>query len=301
MGKLKSYAGISRLRFLLLPVALVAAGTAAAAYDNHSLDIIRAMVALAGLLALHIGVNAINEASDARRGIDKKNPETPFSGGSGTVPSGRVSIREAALFGFIATAFGIFVGLWFLFKLGWVMLPLILSAAVLVVGYTDLFARIGLGEVAAGLGLGVLPVIGSALVQNGTLGKTAIGAGIISFMLTFNLLLLNEFPDQDADRRGGRKNLVLILGPAGAARIWLSVVAAVQILIVLSVATGTLPWPSVIAILPVFILRSTVQWVLTGAARETIPPVSALGANVSWNLATHAMLAVGLFAAWIIM
>jgi 1,4-dihydroxy-2-naphthoate octaprenyltransferase len=301
MGKLKSYAGISRLRFLFLPVALVAAGTAAAAYDNNSLDMTRAMVALGGLLALHIGVNAINEASDARRGIDRENPQTPFSGGSGTVPSGRVSVREAALFGFIATGIGIFVGLWFLLKLGWVMLPLILAAAVLVIGYTDLFARIGLGEVAAGLGLGVLPVIGSALVQNGTLGKTSVAAGIISFMLTFNLLLLNEFPDQDSDRSGGRRNLVLMLGPAGAARIWLSVVVAVQMLIILSAVTGTLPWPSIIAILPVFMLRGVIEWARSGAVRDTVPPVSALGANVSWNLTTHAMLALGLFAAWRVM
>jgi 1,4-dihydroxy-2-naphthoate octaprenyltransferase len=35
--------------------------------------------------------------------------------------------------------------------------------------------------------------------------------------MTFDLLLLNELPDEEADRAGGRRNLVLILGRRAAA------------------------------------------------------------------------------------
>lgn len=301
MSRLKSYAGISRLPFLLLPVVLVAAGTAAAAWDSGYISIHDALLALAGLLALHIGVNAINEASDARRGIDQENPRTPFSGGSGTVPSGKISVRAAALYGFASTGAGLLVGLWFLFRVGWVMLPLIAIAAILVVGYTDFFARTGLGETAAGLGLGALPVIGSALVQHGTIGTAAVAVGIISFMLTFNLLLLNEFPDQDMDRNGGRKNLVIILGTHKAAMIWLVIALGVPFLIMIMVMAGILPWPVLPGMLPVIILRDALRWAHRKSMEEPVPPIASLRANVLWNLATHLLVALGLLCAcWLI-
>ena len=51
--------------------------------------------------------------------------------------------------------------------MGWILLPIILAGAVSILAYTDVLARIGVGEIAAGFGLGAGPVIGSALVQGG--------------------------------------------------------------------------------------------------------------------------------------
>ena len=34
--------------------------------------------------------------------------------------------------------------------------------------------------------------------------NTALAAGVPAFLMTFNLLFLNEFPDEEADRAGGR-------------------------------------------------------------------------------------------------
>lgn len=44
--------------------------------------------------------------------------------------------------------------------------------------YTDLLARLGLGEVAAGLGLAALAVAGTALVQGGSAGPTVWAAAV---------------------------------------------------------------------------------------------------------------------------
>jgi 1,4-dihydroxy-2-naphthoate octaprenyltransferase len=69
--------------------------------------------------------------------------------------------------------------------------------------YTQIFARNVLGEVAAGLGS--LPVIGAYLVQTQDLSLPLILLAFASGILTFNLLLINEFPDVEADRNGGRR------------------------------------------------------------------------------------------------
>ncbi|MFW5938713.1 MAG: prenyltransferase, partial [Halanaeroarchaeum sp.] len=157
-------AGVTRAPFLLLSVALVANGAAAAAYGG-AFDPVRTVVALAGLLALHAAVNALNEASDYESGIDFRTDPTPFSGGSKTLPEGKLGPRRASLIGYGAVAFGAIVGLWFLWLVGTALLPFIVVGAVCVLAYTDYLTRYGVGEVAAGLGLGALPVAGTALVQ----------------------------------------------------------------------------------------------------------------------------------------
>ena len=125
MSNLKAFAGVARLPFLMLPLTLVANGAAAAAYEG-SFSWLHTVLALVGLLALHAAVNALNEASDMRTGIDLRTQRTPFSGGSGTLPSGAMSVRTATIFGLATGGIGLLVGLWFLWKIGWILLPFIL-------------------------------------------------------------------------------------------------------------------------------------------------------------------------------
>jgi 1,4-dihydroxy-2-naphthoate octaprenyltransferase len=294
---LTSLLGISRGPFLLLPVTLIASGAAAAAWDfPGSLSLPATVLALIGLLGLHIGVNALNEAGDMRSGIDLRTQRTPFSGGSGTLPAGRLTVPFARVWGFGATAIGLIVGVWFLLRVGWIILPLLLFGALAVLWYTPFWLRIGVGEVFAGLGLGALPVMGAAIVQDGRLGAGAIAAAVPAFFMTFNLLLLNEFPDEAADRAGGRRHLVILLGRRGAALLYVGAVLAVPASLIIAVILRALPPPALGAIVPTLLTLPAVRWAATGPARPL--PMAALGGNVAWNLATNLLLAAALaFAA----
>ena len=292
MGRIAAFLGVARVPFLALPVVLVALGTAAAVVDGAPFRWGRALLALVGLVALHVAVNVLNEVSDARTGIDQVTRPTPFSGGSKTIPQGRLSPRAALVFGLAMIAVGCAAGGWFLSTIGWSLVPFLVLGAVLVLGYTDFLARIGLGEVGAGLGLGALPVLGSALVQDGWIGPAAIAAAAPSFFLTFDLLLLNEFPDMEADRSGGRRNLVLSLGPALAAMVWAVAALLVPVTILAAIILGIFPGWAALGLLPSLLLARPLAWAVRGAPGEI--PVPALAANVTWNLATHALLALGL-------
>jgi 1,4-dihydroxy-2-naphthoate octaprenyltransferase len=294
MSTIKSYSGVARAPFLLLPVTLVASGAAAAAYDG-AFSWPNTLIALAGLISLHIAVNSLNEASDMQSGIDLHTERTPFSGGSGTLPSGRLTIRQASAFGWSAAAFGAAIGLWFLVRIGWPFVPVLVFGAIAVITYTNLLARAGLGEFFAGLGLGALPVIGTALVQNGELSDTAVAAAVPAFLMTFNLLLLNEFPDEAADRQGGRKNLVILLGRQRAARLYALLAIATPLSIATAIALGVFPAAAIIGAFPFAMAAGAVRWAL-GESSEPVP-VSALGGNVIWNLATNSFLAGGLLLA----
>lgn len=287
----RAYLGIARAPFLLLPVTLVAAGWGAAVFEG-ALHWGRTLVALVGLVALHIAVNSLNEWSDMRTGIDLKTHRTPFSGGSGTLPSGTLPVSAALRVGIGGAAIGLAAGVWLTLQVGWVLLPFMALGAVFVLGYTDWLARIGVGELAAGLGLGGLPVVGTALVQAGTIGNTAIWAGIPATCMTFNLLLLNEFPDEDADREGGRRNLVLILGRTGAALVYVVMALLVPATIGWAVLLGAFPGWSLIATIPSLLLLGPLMWAFMRPGEGV--PVPALGANVMWNLITNTLLAITL-------
>lgn len=286
-----AFLGVIRAPFLLLSVTLVASGAAAAAYEGAFLWT-RTLVALLGLVALHAAVDALNEASDMRTEIDLRTRRTPFSGGSGTLPAGRMSERGARLIGHGAFVVGFCCGVWFLYRVGWILLPIFIAGAICVLAYTDLLARLCVGEVAAGLGLGALPVIGTAMVQDGTLGSAAAAAAVPAFLMTFNLLLLNEFPDEAADRHGGRRNLVLAFGRKSAALTYALAALLTPAAIVIAVGAGILPPPCALAALPSLLLVQPLRWAFRDTEKPV--PVPALGANVIWNLVTNVALAVTL-------
>jgi 1,4-dihydroxy-2-naphthoate octaprenyltransferase len=298
MPTLSAIAGVARAPFLLLPVTLVAAGAGAAAYDGR-VSLVASVLAVIGLIALHAAVNAFNEASDMKTGIDLHTTRTPFSGGSGTLPAGAMTPTGANLVGIVGSAIGLAIGAYFVWRIGWWPLTLFMAlGAISVVFYTDVFARSGVGEIFAGLGLGLLPVIGSALVQDGVIGPAAWAAGIPAFFMTFNLLLLNEFPDEPADRAGGRKNLVLVFGRKGAALIFASAAIATPFSVLVAVVAGALPgWALVAALVGAWFVRPAVQWAFTRSDEPV--PIPAMAGNVIWNLSTNTLIAIALgVAAW---
>ena len=298
MSKLAAVAGVARAPFLMLPVTLVASGAAAAAYDGRA-SLLASGLALIGLVALHAAVNAFNEASDMKTGIDLRTTRTPFSGGSGTIQSGALSTGGAIVVGIVGSIIGLAIGVYFLWQIGWWPLAAIMAlGAISVLIYTQVFARNGVGEVFAGLGLGLLPVIGTALVQDGVIGPAAWAAGIPAFLMTFNLLLLNEFPDEQADRAGGRRNLVLLLGRKTAAKVYALAALATPTAIVVAVLIGAFPPFALIGVLPSWFVVPAVKW---ATARPGEPvPIPAMAGNVIWNLATNVCVTVGLgLAAWL--
>jgi 1,4-dihydroxy-2-naphthoate octaprenyltransferase len=294
MAKLQAFLGVARGPFLLLPVTLVASGTAAACHAG-AISIFRALLALAGLMALHASVNAFNEVSDMKTGIDLRTQRTPFSGGSGTLPSGHMRTETAYAFALAMALIGLGIGIYMWMQAGMILLPILVMGALCVLAYADILSHTGVGEIAAGLGLGLLPVMGAAIVQDGRLPASAVAAGIPAFFMTFNLLLLNEFPDIAADLTGGRKNLVILFGRRRAALIYAAAGLLTPLSILVAVAVRVLPAISLAAMAPSLFLADPLRWALRDVEKPV--PIPAMGSNVTWNLLTNAVLAISMAVA----
>ena len=113
--------------------------------------------------------------------------------------------------------------------------------------------------------------------------------------MTLNLLLLNEFPDESADRKGGRRNLIILLGRKTAAWIYVLAGVATPVSIVAAVVFRVLPPVCLAAVLPSLLLVKPVGWAIRDPAEPV--PIPAMGANVVWNLATNTLVAITLVVA----
>ncbi len=244
--KIRIWLAQIRANFLLLPVLLVSLG-GALAFKKGRFDWILFYLTLIGAVLAHISVNLFNEYSDYRTGIDNYTKRTPFSGGSGMLQSGETSPETVKVLAWFSLVLAMAIGLFLTLRTGLVLLLIILIGAFATVCYTDYLSRWVLGELFAGLCLGTLVVLGSYLVQTKQFDLVSLIVSIPPGILTGLLLLLNEFPDAEADKKGGRKHLVIKYGKRKSLVIYGFFLALSYVVIIFFALNGTIPRTSLVA------------------------------------------------------
>ncbi|GAH56547.1 unnamed protein product, partial [marine sediment metagenome] len=239
--KLKTWFLETRPQFLLLSVVLAFLGTCIAWYYDGYFHLGYALLAFVGLLLCHISVNVLNDYFDYRSGVDLETKRTPFSGGSGILPAALLKPRQVFWLGSVSFLLAIPIGLYFVFTRGWLLLPLLLIAAICILLYTPFILKLRWPEWAPGVGMGALPVLGMYFVQTTAYTLPAIVASIPSGILVHNLLLLNEFPDTEADSKAGRKTLPITMGKARASIVYSFLTGLVYLWIIGAVVARVMP------------------------------------------------------------
>jgi 1,4-dihydroxy-2-naphthoate octaprenyltransferase len=292
---LKGIVTVIRIPFLILALILGILGAAVAWYESRlfgsPFNLGYAVLATFGLLVAHAAVNIFNDYFDARSGLDYKTRRTPFSGGSGAAPEGLLTVSEVFWLGIICLVILIPIALFFILKSGWMLLPLLILAAILIIFYTPFILKMGYPEWSAGLGLGILPVMGAYFVHTGAYSASSFIASMPSFFLVHNLLLLNEFPDAQADVTVGRRTLPIIAGKKKAAYLFSFVTLLVYVWVVWAVIYNHMP---VFTLLSFLTLPLAFQ-VIKGSFRydDRGAFLKAMGQNVLFVLVTQALIAAG--------
>ena len=242
--------GPMRVPFLILTPACVLVGIGTAVWSSSKVSPLDIFIVLIGAVAAHISVNAFNEYYDFRTGLDFRTQRTPFSGGSGTLPESPAASRYALATAWISFAIAAFVGTYFVFQRGLLLLPVGILGLIMLVVYTLWLTRNPIiCLVAPGLGFGVLMVTGSHFALTGEYSWTSFIASLVPFFLVSNLLLINQFPDVEADKSVGRKHFPITIGRAKSAWIYVTFLLLVFITIILGVLTNYLPPLSLLGLL----------------------------------------------------
>lgn len=295
MTILRTLLGTIRLPFLLLTPACVSVGIGTAYWQTGSLNGFYVLLIIIGALTAHISVNVFNEYFDSKSGLDSKTIRTPFSGGSGALQANPSLSNVALRLAWFTLGVTASIGIFFVSVLGWQLLPLGLLGLLLLATYTTWWVyNPWLCLIAPGLGFGVLMVIGTHFVLTGEYSSVALVASLPVTLLVSGLLLLNQFPDVEADESIGRKHLPIILGFQNSAWVLGGFYLLTYLIVIISV---------LLKILPIYCLLSLatapLAWKAFRGAKSfkgNIPQlIPAMGMNVVVTLLTPVLLAAGLF------
>ena len=308
LGKGKVWMQQFRAPFLLLAVVLVLIGAAYAVKfpSDAGFNWLYAVLLLIGVISAHASVNLFNEYSDFKSKIDFNTPRNPFSGGSGMLTEGHTKPKSVLTAAITTISIGLAIGIYFVIVAHPLLIVFIVMGAFATVFYTNFLAKILLGEFFAGLTLGTFVVLGTYTGMTATPdiawgNVIPLEVWLISIppgILTALLLLLNEFPDAQADKQGGRFHLVIKFGWKGASYIYaFGIFATYATIIILPLVNISSYWLYIALLTLPVALKATGTAIKSGDKLDLIIP--AMGQNVLVVLITDLLIAVSVFLAFI--
>jgi len=178
---------------------------------------------------------------DFRSGCGYAHGANTVHGGSGTLPASPSDGRGVGI-GLISLAIVAAVGLFF---------SIVSVGAILPLGILGMSSDRSLHHRApaqpanlvtrAGVGIRTLMVMGTHFALTGQYSWTAFVAFAHALLLVSNLLLLNQFPDVDADRSVGRRHYPILIGRRKSSLIYAAFLACAYLSIIAGVLLYLLP------------------------------------------------------------
>jgi len=241
-----------RIPFLILTPVCVLLGTSTVIANKVEVNILFVILALLGALFAHISVNSLNEYSDFKSGLDLTTNRTPFSGGSGSLPNHPEAAIAVLITGISSIVIISLIGIFFIWQHGTGIIPLGFIGLLLVVTYTNWINKYPwLCLVAPGLGFGLLMVVGTQFVVEGEYSTLSFLIAVIPFLLINNLLLLNQYPDIEADKMVGRRHFPITYGIEQSNKVYAATIVLTIATIIVYIGLEILPLWSLLALLPI--------------------------------------------------
>ena len=226
----RDWLALARLPFHSVGVLPFVLGTVLAVRSGVPLSVDLLAAGLAVVVCVMLATYLLGEFYDFETDrLSAQMERNRFSGGSQVLQSGRVDRRYPR---YVAAAATVIAGLAGIYVIAatreYVLIPLGLFGAVSGAFYSAppfRWAHRGVGEALIGICYGWLPVAVGFLMQAGELPWSVSLISVPVGLTIFNVILINEFPDEPADRLVGKKTLVVRLGRRGASFLYAAVAA----------------------------------------------------------------------------
>jgi 1,4-dihydroxy-2-naphthoate octaprenyltransferase len=258
------------------------------------------LLVILGLLLNHIALNMTDDYYDFRHLVDvfATDGKNPYTGGSGLLSSGLIQPQRMrnvfVTFYTIAIAIGVFLG-----AMRGVFIILLLAIGFFCAYFYTAppirFGYRGLGEIAQLLCFGPGIGIGAYYVQTQRISWEAFWGTLPLGIMLFSMITINEIPDYDEDRKGGKLNLVARFGREVG--VWLFIMSLLSAYgaIVVGVILGRIPVLGLISLLTLPIAYKTIS-ILRTCYQE---PIKMTPANLGM-ICTHNFTAILLILAYFI-
>lgn len=290
--KIKSIIKTFRPSFLVLTPVCILLGVSTSLMTQSSIDVVMVFLIFMGAVFAHLSVNTLNEYYDFKSGLDFKTNKTPFSGGSGILPNNPELAKTVLAIGWLSLMLTVLIGIYLIRERGTQVMPIGIIGIVVITTYTQWLNRFPLlCLIAPGLGFGVLMVVGTHVVLTADYSRLAWLVALIPFFLVNNLLLLNQYPDMEADKNIGRETFPIAFGINKSNLIYAVFMIAAYLMIVVLISMGAIPQLSFIAVIPMLFSLFALSGAVKYSAKVGEFP-KYLGANVAAAILTPLLLAM---------
>jgi 1,4-dihydroxy-2-naphthoate octaprenyltransferase len=166
-----------------------------------------------------------------------------FSGGSQVIAQKRLPRKYAKTGSYVALALAVVAGivLQFYYKTGVWTIPLGVVGMFLGYFYSSppfRWVSRGVGEIFIGFCYGWLPVAVAFYIQTQRFDVLVNWVSIPIALTIFNVILINEFPDYNADKQTGKRNIVVRLGKSRSAIIYITATVLTWVFYGISIYAG---------------------------------------------------------------
>ncbi len=252
------------------------------------------LLGLAAVILIMLSTYQLGEFFDQQEDrISRNASPSRFAGGSGIMPTGRVSSAVPLWSGVASFVMACLLGLVIQFHYRTGSYTLLIGAVGALAGFfystrpVRLVAR-GVGEILIGFCYGWLPVAAAFYIQTGYIHDVIHWIAVPIGFSIFNVILLNEFPDYEADRATGKRNLLVRFGRDTGRVVYALLAVLSGPAVLLSVRAGV-PVQVLYPYLPVFLLSlGLVVMAVRRLDRDRRLLEWMCGLNIGVNLATTA-------------
>lgn len=214
-----------------------------------------------------------------------------FAGGTRMLPSGKIppaiALWTSVITFIVAAAIGII--LQFVYKTGTYTLVLGALGAFPGFFYSTPPVRLvkrGIGEIFIGFCYGWLPVASAYYIQTGTIAPIIHWLAIPIGLSIINVILLNEFPDYEADKATDKKNLLYRIGKQKGIILYMVISLLTSLTMLTSVFWGV-PFKVIYFYLPFLIISLLIIALALRGKHENSKTLEILcGLNIAVNLGT---------------
>jgi len=222
------------------------------AYQDGVFNLLYFVLALLGVMFLQTTANLVNEYMDFKRGSD----DLKQAGQSMALKQKLLSEQEILYGAIFATVAGSLIGLFLLFQSGPWLWAIGIGGVLIAITYTAgpfPLAYNGLGEVAAGVFMGPMIVLGAYYVMNPDIDAAkAWQLCLISFPIMFTtaaILHANNIRDLEADRAANKRTLAVMFGREIARKEYIVLLAAAYISQIILVIIQWMPVTTLLTLL----------------------------------------------------
>lgn len=246
----KRQAWIRAMRPRVFTAAYVPMGVAAAAAIRDGVfDVLLFALSLIGVMLLQTTANLVNEYYDFVRGSD----DLKVDGQGMAIKKYGLTPREVGIGAVASLVAGCLIGLFLLSQSGPLLWAIGIAGALVAVIYTAgpfPLAYNGLGELAAGIFMGPLIVVGAYYVMaRGQLAPDLVWISLPVGLMVAAILHANNLRDMEADRAANKRTLAVLLGRPAARVEYVVLVGGAYVALAGLIVFGAVPVTTALAAL----------------------------------------------------